>query len=168
MKIVVMKNNNLYICLRAKKMGKIDDEIKTRFVNDKHRFITNLIFTSNWFENQFIEFLKPFHLSEQQFNVLRILRGAGDWVTMNDIKELMINKFPNTTRLSDKLLEKGLINRKRSEVDRRIVYLAISKKGLDLLEKIDNSDNQDHMGFMNRITEEEAKQFSLILDKIRG
>ncbi len=149
-------------------MGKIDEEIKTRFANDKHRFITNLVFTSNWFQSQFIDFLKPYRISVQQFNILRILRGAEDWVTMNDIKDLMIDKFPNTTRLSDKLLEKGLVKRKRSESDRRIVYLSVSSKGLKLLEAIDKDKNTDHMEFMNRITNEEAKQFSNLLDKMRG
>lgn len=149
-------------------MASIDEEVKTSFVNDKHRFITNLVFTSNWFQNQVIEFLKPYQLSQQQFNILRILRGAKDWVTMNDIKKLMVDKFPNTTRLSDKLLDKGLVNRKRSEHDRRIVYLEISKKGLQLLKAIDNNENTKHMDFMNKITDEEAKQFSTILDKMRG
>jgi len=149
-------------------MASIDEEIKTKFLNDKHRFITNLVFTSNWFQSQVVEFLKPYQLSQQQFNILRILRGANDWVSMNDIKELMVDKFHNTTRLSDKLLDKGLVDRNRCEHDRRIVYLAISKKGLDLLETIDNDENTNHMEFMSRITDDEAKLFSLILDKIRG
>lgn len=149
-------------------MASIDEEIKTRFTNDKHRFVTNLIFTSNWFQNQFIEFLKPYKISEQQFNILRILRGAGDWVSMNDIKSRMLDKFPNATRLSDKLLDKGLVARKRSDKDRRIVYLEITKKGLDLLAEIDKSDDTKHMEFMSRITEEEAREFSDVLDKLRG
>jgi len=149
-------------------MASINEEVKTKFLNDKHRFITNLVFTSNWFQSQVIEFLKPYQISQQQFNILRILRGANDWVSMNDIKALMVDKFPNTTRLSDKLLDKGLVDRNRCEHDRRIVYLAITKKGLDLLETIDNDENTNHMEFMNRITDDEAKQFSSILDKIRG
>ena len=149
-------------------MASIDEEIKTRFANDKDRFVANLVYTSNWFQGRVLEFLKPYQLSLQQFNILRILRGANDWVTMNDIKELMIDKFPNTTRLSDKLLEKGLVERKRSDSDRRIVYLAITAEGLKLLKAIDNDDNMNHMKFLNRITEAEAKQFSAILDKMRG
>ena len=148
-------------------MGNIDKEVKTRFINDKHRFITNLVFTSNWFQNQFIEFLKPYKLSQQQFNILRILRGANDWVSMNDIKKLMIDKFPNATRLSDKLLDKGLVERKRSESDRRIVYLSITKTGMELLEAIDKDKNNDFMACLDKITDEEARLFSKILDKIR-
>ena len=149
-------------------MGSIEKELEMKFANDKHRFITNLVFTSNWFQQLVAEFLKPYQLSLQQLNILRILRGAGDWVTMNDIKKLMIDKFPNATRLSDKLLEKGLIDRKRSETDRRIVYLTITKKGLDLVKEIEDDKDQKHLEFMSRITEEEARQVSLILDKARG
>lgn len=149
-------------------MARIDDEIKTTFRNDKHRFIANLVYTSNWFKNQVHNFLKPYDLSLQQNNILRILRGAKDWVSMTDIKELMIEKSPNATRLSDKLLAKGLIDRKRSEQDRRVVYLSITEKGLELLEEIDKCEDADYMAFMTRITEEEAQVCSDLLDKIRG
>ncbi len=148
-------------------MAKIDQEVKTKFQNNKHRFITNLIFTSNWFRNLVIEYLKPYGISFQQFNILRILRGAKDWVTMNDIKELMVEKSPNATRLADKLIDKGFVERQRSDADRRVVYLAITEKGTKLLETIDNNPG-DYMEFMTRITEKEAKQVSDILDKMRG
>ncbi len=149
-------------------MGKIDEELKTKFANNKHRFITNLIYTSNSFQNLFIDFLKPYDISPQQFNILRILRGNGDWVSMNAIKELMIDKAPNATRLSNKLLDKGLVERERSESDRRVVYLKINATGMDLLKKIDEDDSGSHQDYFGRITDEEAKQFNQILDKIRG
>lgn len=149
-------------------MATIDQEIKTEFQNEQHRFIANLMFTSNWFQNLFNDFLKPFDISSQQFNVLRILRGAKDWVTMNEIKSLMIEKAPNATRLSDKLLAKGLVERKRSEEDRRIVYLSITQKGLDLLTKIDEQQENKMYEAMGKVTEEEAKLISGVLDRIRS
>lgn len=151
-------------------MAKIDDILKTKFQNDKHRFIANLIHTSNTFQNLFVTFLKPFDLSPQQFNILRILRGANDWVTMNKIKELMIDKAPNATRLSDKLLDKGLIERKRGDEDRRAVYLNITEKGLELLKDIDENDvgEHEHINYFKRISEEDARYFSDVLDKMRG
>lgn len=150
-------------------MAKIDDEIKTKFVNDKHRFLANMVYTTNCFQNLFVEFLKPFEISPQQFNILRILRGANDWVTMNSIKSLMVEKAPNATRLSDKLLDKGYIERKRGEEDRRAVYLTITQKGLELLKDIDdNSDKGEHLLYFDRITDEEAKVCSAILDRLRG
>ena len=148
-------------------MAKIDIEINGKFKNNKQRFIANLVFTSNWFRNLVGEHLKPYNISFQQLNILRILRGAKDWISMNDLKKLMIEKSPNATRLADKLIAKGLIERKRSEVDRRVVYLAITDKGIELLEKI-NTISGNYLEFMTRITEEEAKQVSDILDKIRG
>lgn len=150
-------------------MAKIDDEIKTKFVNDKHRFLANMVYTTNCFQNLFVEFLKPFEISPQQFNILRILRGANDWVTMNTIKSLMVDKAPNATRLSDKLLDKGYIERKRGEEDRRAVYLSITQKGLELLKEIDdNSDKGEHLLYFDRITDEEARMCSAILDRLRG
>ena len=148
-------------------MAKIDEEIKGKFKNNKQRFIANLVFTSNWFRNLVGEHLKPYNISFQQLNILRILREAKDWISMNDLKNLMIEKSPNATRLSDKLIAKGFIERKRSEVDRRVVYLAITDNGIELLEAI-NTISDNYMEFMTRITEEEAKQVSDILDKIRG
>ncbi|NME68094.1 MarR family winged helix-turn-helix transcriptional regulator [Flammeovirga aprica] len=149
-------------------MAKIDDVVKTKFTSEKHRFVTNMIYTANWIQNQFVDFLKPFGISPQQFNVLRILRGAKEeWVTMNDIKSLMIDKAPNATRLSDKLLEKEFVKRKRSETDRRIVYLSITKKGLALLKGIDDNQEMFSMDRFKDISEEEAKLCSEIIDKLR-
>lgn len=148
-------------------MAKIDTEIKGKFKNNKQRFIANLIFTSNWFRNLVGEHLKPYNISFQQLNILRILKGAEAWLSMNDLKNLMIEKSPNATRLADKLITKGFVERKRSEADRRVVYLAITDKGIELLETI-NKISGSYMEFTTRITEEEAQQVSDILDKIRG
>lgn len=149
-------------------MTKIDEEVKTKFANERHRFITNVVYTSGWVTNLSTEALKPFGISNQQFNILRILRGASDWVAMTDVKGLMIEKSPNATRLADKMLNKNLIERKRSTSDRRVVYIRITKIGLDLLIAIDNTDNKIMAALMNNITEKEAKQVSSILDKLRG
>lgn len=147
-------------------MARIDDEIETSFPNNRARFITNLIYTSNWFQNGVSDFIKPFGISLQQFNMLRILRGAKDWVSMNEIKKLMIDKTPNTTRLANNLLQKKFVERQRSDVDRRIVYLKITNEGLDILKSIDNSDF-NYMNYMDKISEEEAETISNILDRIR-
>ncbi|MBO6515875.1 MAG: MarR family transcriptional regulator [Bacteroidia bacterium] len=148
-------------------MGTIDQEVKTRFANNRQRFITNLFFTSNHFQNMFTDILRPYDLSIPQLNILRILRGAGKAVTMNNVKTLMIDKAPNLTRLTDKLLAKKLIARQRSDQDRRVVYISVSKEGMSLLEKIDNDEAFNNLNFLERISEEEAKHFSNLLDRIR-
>lgn len=147
-------------------MAQIDEIVKTRFQNDKHRLMANLVFTTNWMKTYFTNALKPYDLSMQQFNILRILRGNGDWVAMNDIKNLMIEKSPNATRLADKLMEKGYVERRRSDTDRRVVYLKVSKKGLELLLQIDEDDHFNK-SFIDRITHEEAKQVNEVLNKLR-
>ncbi len=149
-------------------MARIDDEVKAKFQNNKQRLIANLVFTGNWFQNLVAAFLKPYGLSLQQNNILLILRGAKDWVSMTDIKDRMVEKAPNATRLSDKLLNKGLVERRRSDHDRRVVYLRITKEGLAVLKKIDEDDNLEHLAFMGRITDKEAQQASDVLDKMRG
>lgn len=148
-------------------MARIDEEIKTDFTNDKQRFMPNLIYTSNCFRNLFVDLLEPYGISPQQFNVLRILRGAGTEVAMNSIKDLMVDKSPNLTRLSDKLMNKGLIDRRRSANDRRVVYLMVSEPGLRLLQRIDDDDLFSKMDYVNLITEREAKSINDILDRIR-
>jgi len=149
-------------------MATIDEDIKTRFQNDKHRFITNMIYTTHHFQNLFEEYLKPYGISSQQFNILRILRGNGDWVKMNIIKELMMDKSPNTTRLADKLKDKLLVDRKRSDSDRRVVYLKITQKGLELLKTMDENDKGKHIEFISRIDDEKAREFNKFLDMLRG
>ena len=146
----------------------IDEEINSKFADDKHRFLLNLMFTSNWIKNKFTEFIKPYGVSHQQFNILRILRGAKDWVNMNDVKHRMIEKSPNATRLCDKLVDKKLIERRRSEDDRRVVYLKITELGLQLLKKIDDVDEKPFDNFIQNITNSEAKIASDIIDKFRS
>lgn len=148
-------------------MASIAEEIQSRFKNEHQKFIVNLLYTANWFKNAHIDFLKPFGISPQQFNILRILRGASDWVTMSLVKERMIEKAPNATRLADKLLEKGLIERKRCDSDRRVVYVQISSKGLELLEQIDAAQEHPFSEELKSIPESEMLQGNNLLDKMR-
>lgn len=148
-------------------MAKIDSEIKSKFANEQHRFVTNLVFTANWVQNAFIEGLKPFKVSPQQYNILRILRGVGDWVTMSEIKDGLMEKSPNATRLTDKLLNKQLIERKASETDRRVVYVKISKMGLALFDEINQEDSVVQQALNKNISAEDARYVSDILDKLR-
>jgi len=84
-------------------MASIDDDIlKSNFANDQHRFGANLVYTADWFKNLFTDFLKEYGLSSPQFNILRILKGHGDWLAMTTVKERMVEASPNLTRLADK------------------------------------------------------------------
>lgn len=145
-------------------MGDLAKDIKSTFPNERVKALINIKYTANWLDNIGNEFMKPFKISIQQYNILRILRGAGKAVTVKIVKDRMIQKSPNSTRLMDKLCEKGLIERTRCDSDRRVVYVEISEKGLDILKKINSSEFEVNM---SKISEEEAKTLNTILDKIR-
>ncbi len=149
-------------------MARIEEEMKTKFDNEKFRMLASIVFTGSWVRNRFAEFIKPYGLSPQQFNILRILRGANDWISMQEVRNRMVEKSPNATRLCDKLVEKKLLERLRSEEDRRVVHLKILEKGLQLLKRIDDEDDGSHNKFIENVTEEEAQMVSSILDKLRG
>ncbi len=148
-------------------MASIDSEIKSKFASEQHRLMTNIVFTANWVQHAFNEDLKPFGISQQQYNMLRILRGLGGWRTMSEIKDGLLDKSPNATRLADKLLKKKLIDRKSSKTDRRRVYIRISKIGLKLFEAINQTESPVQQAITHNISEEEAKLASDILDKLR-
>ncbi|HAA13825.1 MAG TPA: MarR family transcriptional regulator [Cytophagales bacterium] len=149
-------------------MARIEEELNTNFKEEHQRMLSNILFTTNWIRQRFEAVMKPFGLSGQQFNVLRILRGAGDWLNMNEMRERMIEKSPNTTRLVDKLVDKEWVIRRRCDVDRRVVHLKISEAGLALLTKVDEVDPNEAISFIQNLTEEEMRTLSNLLDKIRG
>lgn len=145
-------------------MGNIAKDINSKFANEHVKAVINIKYTANWLDNLANDYLKPFKISIQQYNILRILRGAGEAITVNTVKERMIQKSPNATRLMDKLCEKNLIERVRCENDRRVVYVKITQKGLAMLNKINIDETHQ---YMYNISEEEAVLLNTILDKIR-
>ena len=125
----------LYLHTFAEKM-KIDEEIKSNFESELHRATVNILFTYNWLNSMHTETLKPFKLSTQQFNVLRILKGQHPKpASVKLIAERMIDKNSNASRLIDKLLDKGYVERKSCEHDRRQVDIVLTEKGLEDLER---------------------------------
>ncbi|MES2589510.1 MAG: MarR family transcriptional regulator [Bacteroidota bacterium] len=147
----------------------IGEEIKSKFANARQKAIINIRFTSNWMFQNHNSYMSKYDISMAQFNILRILRGANDFLNVNTIKERMIEKSPNTTRLMDKLCEKGLIERVRCEEDKRVVFAKIAEKGLKLLSLMDNDkDFVDLFLFSEKLTEEEAEVLSSLLDKLRS
>ena len=145
-------------------MGNISKDIKSSFKNNKVKALINIKYTSNWLSTKENDFFKPYGISPQQYNILRILRGAKDRVKVQIVKDRMIERSPNATRLMDKLCDKNLIKRERCEQDRRVVYAKITNQGLELLKNIDDSRT---VSFLGNLTEEEAATLSDLLDKIR-
>ena len=145
-------------------MGDFAKEINSTFANQRVKALLNIKYTASWLDQIGSELLKPFNISEQQYNILRILRGAAKAITVTEVKDRMIQKSPNSTRLMDKLCEKKLIERSRCENDRRVVFVKITKHGLALLERINVTDFDVPM---KKLTESEAKVLNDLLDKIR-
>ena len=145
-------------------MGDLAKDINSKFDNEYVKALINIKYTSAYLDNIANKILKPHNISEPQYNILRILRGAGKEINVNTVKERMIQKSPNSTRLMDKLYDKKLIKRSRCESDRRVVYVEISKDGLALLERI-NFKALDK--YARSLTAGEAKTLNKLLDKIR-
>ncbi|GGZ68742.1 MarR family winged helix-turn-helix transcriptional regulator [Algibacter mikhailovii] len=145
-------------------MGDIAKDINSKFASNKVKALLNIIYTANWISSIQNEFFKPYGISPQQFNILRILRGAEEPLKVQTIKERMIERAPNATRLMDKLCDKRYINRLPCPEDRRVVHIEITKQGLQLLADIDASFKNN---LLDNLTEEEAGKLSDLLDKIR-
>jgi len=147
----------------------IEKEIKQdKFKDEVHKLMINQLFTGKWITNLIAKQLKPFKLTNQQYNVLRILRGQGNnYISVNAISGRMIDKMSNVSRLIDKLVEKNLVVRKVNKEDRRQADIAISQKGLDLVNSIEKTEPDLKLNF-NTLSDEEAKQLNKLLDKLRG
>ena len=147
---------------------KIEDEInQPRFNSPQHKAIINIIYTANAIQDVLKESLKPFQISLPQYNVLRILKGRNDgFATCGDLKEVMLDKNPDVTRLCDKLVEKKLILRSNNKSNRRQIHLRISEKGLDLLKQLEPIVN--HVSIDEKsISDQSLDQLSDLLDLIR-
>ena len=145
-------------------MGDFAKDINSKFPNNKIKATLNILYTANWITSNQNAFFKPYGLSPQQYNVLRILKGAKQPLKAQTIKERMIERSPNTTRLMDKLVAKNLISREHCPNDRRVVYIELAEEGLKLLEEISKHLKDD---LLEKLSEEEATQLSDLLDKIR-
>ncbi|MBX2979116.1 MAG: MarR family transcriptional regulator [Flavobacteriales bacterium] len=149
-------------------MPAIEKELQSRFENDQQKAMLNVMFTANWFKSQQAELFRPVGISLQQYNILRILRGAKGKMSMQRVKERMIDRAPNATRLTDKLIAKGLVERERCEDDRRVVYVRISDKGLLLLKEMDRKIKQAQVQMFHRMSDDDARELNRILDACRG
>jgi len=147
-------------------MGIEQDIHQQNFRNEYQKAVINLIYTFNWLRDQTQLKLGCHDLTMQQFNILRILRGAGAPMSTLQIRERMLDKMSDTSRIVDRLIVKELVQKNTCERDKRLVDVKITDKGLSLLNCLDSSsDELDRI--MGNLTEEEAKQLNILLDKVR-
>jgi DNA-binding MarR family transcriptional regulator len=147
-------------------MGLEQDINQLKFRNEYQKATINIIYTSNFLQQQFKTLLEPADITTQQFNILRILRGESPLSTLQ-IRERMLDKMSDTSRLVERLLKKGLLEKKSCKFDKRLVDVTITEKGLALLAELDASaDRLDSI--ISNLTSAEAKQLNELLDKARG
>ena len=133
------------------------------------RTALNFMITDTLLSQKFLDFFKQYDISAQQFNVLRILRGQkGKPANLATIQERMIHKNSNTTRLIDKLIVKGLVERTVCPENRRKIEIIITKNGLNLLETIDPKLNDLENTVIQPLTKDEAETLNTLLEKLRG
>lgn len=148
---------------------KIEEIIKSvSKVSIEKKILLNILYTQNVLSEKFNEILKPFDLSTEQFNVLRILRGQnGKPVNMSDIQERMLTKNSNTTRLIDKLISKEMVIRNVCPNNRRKMEIVITNIGLETLEKLDPLVENFEKKLKNNLTSEELENLNTLLEKFR-
>ena len=148
---------------------KIEDEIKSTIaLNLAKKVLLNINFAKTALSDKFQEITKPYDLSAEQYNVLRILRGQkGKPANMGIIQERMICKSSNTTRLIDKLLIKQLVTRNECPDNRRKIEILITQKGLELLSTLEPFIIDHENQFANNLSEPELEQLNHLLEKYR-
>lgn len=146
----------------------VEDEIKGRFRNEFHKGLINLIYTSKQLSYEFVQSLKRHSITEQQYNVLRILHGFRSEapLSIGFIKERMLDKDSDVSRIVDRLFEKGLVSRKENAQDRRQKSVEITEVGSTLLERMYNCETESDT-LLNNLTQDEVKELNRLLDKIR-
>src|SRR5690349_4849744 len=149
-------------------MGIDQDIHQDKFRNEYQKAAINLIYTSGWLNERTKELFATEDITPQQFNILRILRGSHPQpLSTLQIRERMLDKMSDTSRIVDRLITKGLVKKGLCKKDRRLVDITISEKGRKLLEKFDEREHELD-GILGNLSKKEAVILSDLLDKIRN
>ena len=148
---------------------KVEEAIKQkRFESPQIKAMLNIMYTANWLMGEFRDVYKPFGITPQQYNVLRILRGKHpEFINPSEIKEVMIDKNPDITRLCDRLLAMGLIGRSIDSDNRRKMNIVITDQGLHLLAQIQPLLTERQTQILHR-SDINFELLSELLDELRG
>jgi DNA-binding MarR family transcriptional regulator len=136
------------------------------FRNEHQKATVNIIFSANWLNEKIKGFLDTEDITSQQYNILRILKGSNRPMSTLQIRERMLDKMSDTSRIVERLLKKGLVEKKVCPSDKRLVDVIISKKGISLLEKLDKK-NDALDNILQGLSEEETQMMNTLLDKMR-
>ena len=147
-------------------MGIEKDIQQTNFRNEFQKMGINIIYTANWLNEKMGQILSTEDITQQQYNILRILRGSECPLSTLKIRERMLDKMSDTSRIVDRLIVKGLVEKTACVKDKRLVDITVTKKGLQLLEKLDAL-NEQIDSILKGVSEKEAHTINQILDKLR-
>lgn len=147
----------------------LEEEIKQKkFKNEFQKLAVNIFFTHGWLVSKHADVMKKFSITTSQYNILRILRGQHpNSAPISLLKERMLDKMSDASRLVERLRNKGLLSRKICKEDRRRVNVLITKKGLSLLAKLDEYDKESD-SYLSNVSNLEAVELNRLLDKMRG
>lgn len=162
--------NTLYLYIQILFIQlKIEDIIQTKaMLSDSKRAIINILYTESWISERIAATLKPYDISIQQFNVLRILKGQnGKPAQLSTIQNRMVSKMSNTTRLVDKLIKKNYVHRITCPSNRRKVEITITKSGQAFLEEVNIIIEQFETNITTSLTNEELVLLNDLLNKLR-
>jgi DNA-binding MarR family transcriptional regulator len=148
-------------------MGIENDINQQKFRSEYQKSAINLIYTFNWISEKMKSFFEEHDITSQQFNILRILRGAHKPLSTLQIRDRMLDKMSDTSRIVDRLVKKSLVKKNICKTDRRLVDITITKKGEKLLEDLDLR-NEQMDAILSNLSEEDAKTLNHLLDKIRN
>lgn len=140
---------------------------KKPFRNSYQMAMVNLIYTHNWVTDQLRQHLKPYGVTMKQYNVLRILKGAEEPITTSTIRERLLDKMSDASRMVERMHQRGLVVRNTCPTDKRLVDVSLSAKGINLLENIAHIE-QKMDAIFKELSKEEAEVLSKLLDKLRG
>lgn len=145
----------------------IEKEVpKNYFRNDRHKGLVNIIFSSNWIMLHMKHILEEDDLTPQQYNILRILQSNSKPLSTLKIRELMLDKMSDTSRIVERLLKKELVNKHPSSFDKRLVDITISEKGVILLQHLERK-YEIIDGIINNLSSTELDILNTLLDKMR-
>ena len=148
-------------------MGIDKDIQQSCFRNEFQKMGINLIYTANWLNEKIAHILANEEITQQQYNILRILRGSECPLSTLKIRERMLDKMSDTSRIVDRLITKGLVEKTACMKGKRLVEITISKKGLVLVDKLDQFNDQID-AVLKGVDEKEAQTINQLLDKIRA
>ena len=148
-------------------MGIEKDIQQASFRNEFQKMGINLMYTANWLNERIGRFLVQEDITQQQYNILRILRGSDVPLSTLQIRERMLDKMSDTSRIVDRLIVKELVEKSACKSDKRLVDITLTDKGLQLVNRLDQYNDQID-AILKGVTEAEATTINQILDKLRS